>query len=252
MVRSGFINAGGTMDIEECFVFTPKSLDEAGEGDVCFTRSWENLNTEASVVIGPIPAPAVEGFIGVDDPRAAMNEVIRQHLVLVKGKRCPKSPLVAKSAVLRSCVRYVPPAEGIYIGSGCIIGEDGFAYDWIDGQFKRFPHLGRVIIGNRVEIEANTHVARGSLKDTVIRDGVKIDANCHVAHNTYVGEDTLITAGVILGGSSRIGKRCWIGLGAVIRDGVTIGDDVCVGMGSVVVKDIPSGVTVMGNPARIK
>lgn len=234
------------MNTEDCFVFTPKALDEAGEGDVCFTRDWWQVDTKA-IVIGPKPKPAVENYIESDDPRASMNEVMRYWLSFADEP--PGDVGISPFAVI---TEHVTMGKNVYIGSGCVIGEDGFAYDRIDGKLKRFPHLGKVILGDNVEVEANTHIARGSLKDTVLCDGVKVDANVHIAHNVFIDEDTMVTAGVTIGGSARIGKRVWVGLNAIIRDGITIGDDAFIGMGSVVVRDVPPNVTVMGNPARVR
>ena len=126
----------------------------------------------------------------------------------------------------------------------------GFGFVKINGEWQRFPHYGDVKIGKDVEIGRNTCIDRGSLAHTVIGDGTKIDNLVHVAHNVKIGKRCLITAGAILGGSCEIGDDCFIGIGALIRNGIKIGAGATVGMGAVVTKDVPEGVTVVGNPAR--
>ena len=138
--------------------------------------------------------------------------------------------------------RFFPPM-------GCADDGFGFVRD-TDGSLVRFPHYGTVIYGDDVEIGKHVAIDRGSLGNTIIGDGVKIDNLVHVAHNVTIGDHSLIVAGTVLGGSCTIGKRCFIGMNATIRNGITIGNDVTVGMGSVVTKNIPSGETWAGNPAR--
>ena len=229
----------------------PVALDRAESYGVCFTRDWMDVKPHTpGIVIGPEDGVVPEGVwsaIRAANPRAQMNMWIR--LWLAQSGLSVNDVGIARTAVITDAVTI---GEHVYIGSGCVIGEPGFAYDMIDGEWRRFPQIGRVIIGDNVEIEAMCHIARGSLHDTVIRDGVKMDACCHIAHNCDIGEQTLIAAGVTLSGSVIVGQRVWLGTQCTVRDGITIGDDVCVGVGAVIVKDVPAGVTVMGNPARIK
>lgn len=134
-----------------------------------------------------------------------------------------------------------------YIKSGTIIGEDGFGFDFeTDRTPVKIPHLGRVVIGNNVEIGAKCTIARGTLSNTIIDSDVKIDDQVHVAHNCQIGDKTVITACAEISGSVKIGKRCWIGPNASIIQKVTIGDDVVVGIGAVVTKDIESKKKYMG------
>ena len=136
--------------------------------------------------------------------------------------------------------------------SGSIIGEDGFAFerDQKDMNLEKFPHYGKVIIKNNVEIFANCSIARGSLTNTVIEEGAKIDALCHIAHNVHIGKNTQVTAGVVIGGSTNIGNNCWLGLNSTIKHNIKLGNNVIVGSGSSVIHNVEDEDVVAGNPAK--
>lgn len=136
------------------------------------------------------------------------------------------------------------------IHSGVTLGDDGFAFERDDNGLYRFPHFGRLVIGNDTEICANSHIARGSLSDTIIGDGTKIDSLVHISHNVVIGKNCEITAGAIIGGSARIGNSTWIGLNATLKDHVEVGDNVIVASGASVIHDIPSKDVVAGVPAK--
>lgn len=132
--------------------------------------------------------------------------------------------------------------------AGAVIGSDGFGYERDEnGAPIKFPHIGGVRIGDQVEIGANTVIDRGTLSDTVIAHRAKIDNVCHIGHNVEVGEDTMIVAGAMIGGSTKIGKRVWIGPQVAVSNGLVIGDDAYVTMGSVVVQNVAAGERMTGN-----
>lgn len=134
---------------------------------------------------------------------------------------------------------------------GSIVGEDGFAFERDNNtNLEKFPHYGKVIIKNNVEIFANCFIARGYLTNTVIEEGTKIDALCHIAHNVHIGKNTQVTAGVVVGGSTIIGNNCWLGLNSTIKHKIKIGDDVIVGSGSSVIQNVEDKDIVAGNPAK--
>ena len=136
------------------------------------------------------------------------------------------------------------------IQSGAVIGEVGFGFLTAKDQSReRVKHFGTVIIGDNVEIGANTCIARGVMEDTVISDGSKIDNLCHIAHNAKIGRNAFIVAHTMIGGSVIIGDDCWVAT-STIRNGLSIGDYALVGFGSVVVKDVEAGAVVYGNPAK--
>lgn len=138
------------------------------------------------------------------------------------------------------------------IQSGCVIGEDGFAYERDNQSYllEKFPHYGKVLINDRVEILANCSIARGSLSDTIIREGTKVDALCHIAHNTNIGKNCQLAAGVVIGGSVNIGDSCWIGLNSTIKQKINIGNNVIIGSGSSVIYDVKDKDIVAGAPGK--
>lgn len=148
---------------------------------------------------------------------------------------------------------YLPRTEvsgEVIVGENTTIGGQGFGFAKDGDKWIRIPHIKKVIIGDKVEIGDNCCIDRGCLTDTVIGDGVKIDNLCHIAHGVTIGDNTIITAGTIVGGSVAIGKNVWVGINSTIKNGITIGDNAFIGMGSNVLKDVPAGETWVGNPAK--
>ena len=141
----------------------------------------------------------------------------------------------------------------VHVGPSTVIWHDSFGYGR-DGSGRplHFPHLGRVVIEDDVDIGSLCSSVRGVLQDTHIGDCVKTDDHAYIAHNVTVEATALVMSGVRLTGWIRVGVGCWIGTGARVREGCCIGDGASVAMGGVVGCDIPVGKTVAGNPARIK
>lgn len=139
-----------------------------------------------------------------------------------------------------------------YIKEGAVIGGEGFGFERDEkGNRFRFPQIGGVRIGNYVEIGANTCIDRGALSDTVIQDYTKISNLCQIAHNNQIGKNVVITACVEISGSCEVGDDSWIAPNACIRDQRSIGRNTMIGMGSVVVNDVPDNEIWAGNPAKL-
>ncbi len=134
---------------------------------------------------------------------------------------------------------------------GAVIGSDGFGLANDKGVWVKIPQLGKVHIGDDVEIGANTTIDRGALNDTVIEDGVKLDNQIQVAHNVRIGAHTAIAGCVGIAGSAKIGRRCTIGGGVGIAGHLEIADDVHITGMTLVSKSIPeAGVYSSGLPAQ--
>ena len=147
--------------------------------------------------------------------------------------------------------------ERSVIGSHCIfhnnvsIGADGFGYRPSDdgrGLIK-IPHIGNVVIGNGVEIGANSCVDRGKFSSTILGDGCKIDNLVQIAHNCVLGRSCIMAGSSGLAGSVTLGDGVIIGGSASIKDHTTIHSGATVGAGSGVMNDVAAGKTVLGYPA---
>ena len=140
--------------------------------------------------------------------------------------------------------------DRVRLHSGVVIGADGFGYAAGARGAVKLHHLGGVVIGDDVEIGANSCVDRGTLADTQVGARTKIDNLCQIGHNVSVGTDCLLAGGVAVGGSTRIGNRVSVGGLAGFSDHLTIDDDVRVAGRAGVTKNIPSGETWAGFPAQ--
>ena len=136
------------------------------------------------------------------------------------------------------------------IHSGVRIACDGFGYVFRDGQHQKIPHVGRCIIGDDVEIGANTTIDRGSIDDTVIGSGTKIDNLVQIAHNVRVGQKCLIMAQVGVAGSTVIGDGAILAGQAGIAGHISIGAGARIGAQAGVFGDVPAGESWSGYPAR--
>jgi len=136
------------------------------------------------------------------------------------------------------------------IHSGARIGCDGFGYVLRDGAHQKILHVGQCIIGDDVEIGANTTIDRGSIDDTVIGNGTKIDNLVQIAHNVRIGEKCLVIAQVGIAGSAKIGNGAVLAGQAGISGHLSIGAGARVAAQAGVFGDIPAGETWSGYPAR--
>lgn len=145
--------------------------------------------------------------------------------------------------------------ENATIGADCVIhngasvGKDGFGYTRQDGHNVFIPHVGRVVLGDRVSLGANSCIDRGALTDTIVGDGTKIDNLCQIAHGVVIGKECFLASGVGIAGGVKVGDRVLLGGHVGIANGVKIGNDASVGANSGVFRDVPDGEKHMGYPA---
>jgi len=146
--------------------------------------------------------------------------------------------------------------HGCFIGrnciihSGAVIGGDGFGFvQQPDGQYRKIPQVGNVILEDHVEIGANVTIDRATMGSTVIRKGVKFDNLIQIGHNVEIGQNTVIVAQAGIAGSTKIGANCMIGGQVGIAGHLKIGDGVKMGAQSGVTNNIKDGSAILGSPA---
>ena len=168
------------------------------------------------------------------------SNTIIEHDVKI-GRNC----IIGNNVIIKNTLI----GDGVVIQDGCKIGQKGFGFIPLKNKNIKFPHIGRVIIDDNVEIASNCTIDRGSIDDTVIGANTYLDNQVHMAHNVKIGSDCMIAGQVGFAGSSNIGNNVSIGGQAGISGHLKIGDNVKIGGGSGVVRDISDNQTVMGYPA---
>ena len=167
------------------------------------------------------------------------NTIIEQQVII--GSNCViGSNIVIKNSII---------GDNVVIQDGNKIGQKGFGFIPIKGKNIKFPHIGKVIIANDVEIASGCTIDRGSVDDTIIGTNTYLDNQIHIAHNVKIGSNCMIAGQVGFAGSSTIGDNVSIGGQAGISGHLRIGNNVKIGGGSGVVNDIEDNQTVMGYPA---
>jgi UDP-3-O-[3-hydroxymyristoyl] glucosamine N-acyltransferase len=205
-----------------------------------------NAIIDKTAVIGNGTRIGAGSYIG---PNVTISEnvTIYPNVTILDECSIGKNTVIWPGAVVR---------ERCHMGNDCIIhpnatiGADGFGFrpDPQRGLVK-IPQIGNVVLGNNVEIGANTCVDRGKFSSTILGDGCKIDNLIQIGHNSKLGRFCIMSGQSGLAGSVTLGNGVIIGGSASITDHVTIGDGAIIGGGSGVTKDIPAGKTMLGYPA---
>ena len=147
-------------------------------------------------------------------------------------------------------MRAVTLGDRCIVHPGAVIGADGFGNAMSPEGWVKVPQLGGVVIGNDVEIGANTTIDCGALDDTVIEDGVRLDNLCMIAHNVHIGAHTAMAAMTGIAGSASIGKRCMFAGQSGTVGHITVCDDVILSGQGMITKDITEpGVYASSFPA---
>jgi UDP-3-O-[3-hydroxymyristoyl] glucosamine N-acyltransferase len=177
--------------------------------------------------------------------------VIEENVQIMSGAYIGRNCRIGKNTVIHpnAVIENATIGDDCVIHNGASIGKDGFGFTRQEGKNVFIPHAGRVIIGNRVSIGANSCVDRGALTDTQIGEGTKIDNLVQVAHGVIIGKECFLAAEVGLAGGVVIGDRVLIGGQAGIPNGIHIGDDVELAAKSGPIKSVKAGERLFGWPA---
>jgi len=186
-----------------------------------------------------------ENVVIEDDVIIGDNCIIEHGAVIAHGCKIGNNCHIGVNAKISYC----DMGSNCYIFAGAQIGNDGFGFIMIDGQHKRIPQIGRVIIGDDVEIGVNSCVDRGALDDTIIGDGCRIDNLVQIAHNDILGRGCVVVAQTGIAGSCTFGDYVVCGGQTGFADHLTVGSGAQIAAQSGILQNIEPGAVVMGYPA---
>jgi UDP-3-O-[3-hydroxymyristoyl] glucosamine N-acyltransferase len=208
----------------------------------------------------------------VVDPRAVIGEgaAIGAHCVIEAGARIgagtvlyPRAYIGPDATVGEDCVffpgvtlyEWTQVGNRVRIHAGSVLGSDGFGYaPRIEGgvptDHRKIYHLGRVVVGDDVEIGADTMIDRATLGETRIGSKVKLDNHVHIGHNSVLGEGTILCGAAATAGGTVIGKFVYVGGLAGVGNKAVVGDYAKIGGMSMIDSDVPAGSVWIGNPMR--
>ncbi len=256
-----------------CFVNSPKyiqQLKETSASAVILKHDLVEISPVASIIVDNprasyakllsvfypackyqpgIHASAIVATDATVDPSATIaakaviqsGAVIGENTVISEGCVIGKNSIIGRDTQLYANVTVYHDCvigDECIIHSSTVIGADGFGFEHDKGEWLKIPQVGRAVIGNKVEIGACSVVDRGALNDTVVADGVKLDNHVQIAHNVVVGENTIMSRGVGIAGSTKIGKNCIFGGMTGVKDHIEIADNVIVTAMSLVSKSL--------------
>ncbi|WP_456397502.1 UDP-3-O-(3-hydroxymyristoyl)glucosamine N-acyltransferase [Desulfurobacterium sp.] len=216
----------------------------------------------------PLPEPEISRTATIDKTATiGSNVYIGDHVYI--GKNCKigdnvkiypgvvigdRCEIDDNSIIFANVTIYhdVKIGKNVRIHSGAVVGSDGFGYAFSEKERKiyKVPQVGRVIIGNNVEIGANTTIDRGTIGDTVIGDGTKIDNLVQIAHNDKIGRNCFIVSQVGISGSTEIGDNVTLAGQVGVAGHIKIGSNITIGAKSGVTKSITKPGIYAGFPVK--
>ena len=247
-------------EVNECLIFAEDGLEVSDElkrihcfvfstNPQCdYARFTYDLYVEEELKNSAIKYDCLDNGVYVSNSAVIGNNAyIEPGVVIGPGVIIGDNARIYSGAIVKNAII----GDNVIINEKAVIGASGFTMATDEnGNKLRIYSLGKVVVGNNVEIGAQDNISRGSGGDTIIEDYVKIDSLVHIGHDVIIHKNAELTAGTILGGFDEIGEDVFVGLNSSIRNRTKIGSKCVIDMGSVVVRNVEDGTTVFGNPAR--
>ena len=218
-------------------LFHPRNAAKPGVAQTASVDPTATVDPSAEIAPGAVIGACAEIQTGV---RIGANATVGRGVIIGANSEIGPGAGVANTIMGARCI----------IHSGVRIGQDGFGFAMGPGGHEKVAQLGRVIIGDDVEIGANTTIDRGTGPDTIIGSGTKIDNLVQIGHNVQLGQHCVIVSHVGISGSTTIGDFVVIGGQVGIAGHLKIGSGVQIAAQSGIMRDVPAGGKIGGSPAK--
>jgi UDP-3-O-[3-hydroxymyristoyl] glucosamine N-acyltransferase len=221
-------------------------------GEIYREKPRFGINADAHVERGVFFRARKTNYVG-QFATVERGAVIEPNVKIYPGAYIGRNVTLGRGTVVYSGAHIENATIGAdcVINSNAVIGKNGFGYTRQNGKNVFIPHVGRVVLGDRVSVGANTCIDRGAMTDTIVGEGTKIDNLCQIAHGVVVGKECFLASGVGLAGGTVIGDRVLLGGQVGVANGIHIGDNTEVGAKSGVLRNIPANTKAMGYPAGV-
>jgi len=243
-------SAGAVIVSSDMATFVAKHAIIVDDPYVAYAKAASLLNPIASSATGIHSSAYIAADANIDPtasigPQAVISAgvTIANNVVIGPGCVVLDNVSIGESTRLTANITL---CEGVKLGKrvvihpGVVIGADGFGIANDHGAWIKVPQIGSVVIGDDVEVGANSTIDRGAIEDTIIANGVKLDNQIQIAHNVIIGENTVIAGCVGIAGSTEVGRNCVIGGGVGIAGHLSIADGVLLTGMTMVTKSIRS------------
>lgn len=240
-------------DVEHC----PVSALLADDPYLTYALIAAELHAEPASLAGRHPSAFVSPQATISSSASiSANVTIEDGAVIGEGVFIGSGAVIGARCRIGDYSRILANAtlvQDVIVGQRCIIhpgaviGSDGFGNAQTETGWVKVPQVGRVLIGNDVEIGASTTIDRGAIDDTVIEDGVRLDNQIQIGHNVHVGAHTAMAACAAVSGSTTIGKRCMLGGQVGIAGHLVICDDTLIAGATMITKNISEPGYYMGS-----
>ncbi|MCC6932024.1 MAG: UDP-3-O-(3-hydroxymyristoyl)glucosamine N-acyltransferase [Deltaproteobacteria bacterium] len=240
-------------ELKNSQIITAKPLEAIiGLAGIFYQKPIPRPGIDITAIIAPSAKIAKNATIGAysvigENVEIGEETIIFPHVVIYDGAKIGKQCRIHSFACIRE---HVVLGEDCLIQNGVIVGGDGFGYI-PDPQIghRRIPHIGNVVLEDRVDLGANATVDRATLGETRIRSGTKIDNLVMVGHNVQIGEASILCSQVGVSGSTTIGKNVVLAGQVGIADHVHIGDKVRAQARTGIIADVPASRDIAGHPS---
>jgi UDP-3-O-[3-hydroxymyristoyl] glucosamine N-acyltransferase len=249
----GYLHTATSTQLAYCFLRDDlkdiEAIKNTSAGAVICEKHLKNelrkLENVPVLILSECPkyhfAEIAQEYFVEEKPFISDTAVIEKDVVIGKNVQIHHNAVVHNGTII---------GDNVIVRANCVLGAEGLDYGKNPkGKLKRLPHISQLVIGQNVHIGSNTTVQKGVLRPTSIGEDTKIGPNCNIGHEVTIGKRCTITGMTMIAGATEIGDNTYIAPYSTIKNSIKLGRNVFVGIGSLVLHDIPDNQTVVGRPA---